>query len=201
LRRTFRDVAEVFRNNPRLQQTGEHLWVWFLMNYVSSVLIRIRRQIDSQNNTVNLKQLMHAIIKHPQVVTRGRRNAMNKPIAPTEFLAATLDREFNETWVPHVDRESRDPSDCIDPAIVQQDLDTLESALKKVELFAHTVIAHRVRFPPLGAPTFEDIDLAFDAIEEALKKNALLISGVALLQAEPAPQFNTHEVFTFPWIE
>ena len=43
LRRTFRDVAEVFRNNPRLREAGEHLWKWLLMNYVSSVLIRIRR--------------------------------------------------------------------------------------------------------------------------------------------------------------
>ena len=48
LRRTFRDVAEVFRNNKRLQDVGGHLWEWMLLNYAASILMRVRRQVQGQ---------------------------------------------------------------------------------------------------------------------------------------------------------
>lgn len=41
---------------------------------------------------------------------------------------------------------------------------------------------------------------AGDAIEGFLEKYYVLLLG-SLMRAEPAPQFNTHEAFTFPWIE
>jgi hypothetical protein len=48
---------------------------------------------------------------------------------------------------------------------------------------------------------FRRFDAAFDAIEETLQKDHRLLNGASLTQAEPTPQFDTHEVFTFPWLE
>src|SRR5438046_2962920 len=73
LRRTFRDVAEVVQNNRRLQEVGGHLWGWMVRNYASSVLIRVRRQVQGQKGTVDFDQLLNAIIKRPDALVRGRR--------------------------------------------------------------------------------------------------------------------------------
>jgi NAD(P)-dependent dehydrogenase (short-subunit alcohol dehydrogenase family) len=48
--------------------------------------------------------------------------------------------------------------------------------------------------------TVPEVDAAFDAIEETLQKYHLLLNGAGLVGAEPAPQFDTHEVFTFAWL-
>jgi len=197
LRRTFRDIADVFKGNARLQATGGHLWDWMVLNYVAAVLIRIRRMVDSQDGTVCLKQLMHAIIKRPDVITRGRRRAIHGPIE-LAFLRESVDREFTDTWVRQLSAENP-ADDHLDPEIVQTDLRQLEDALERVTQLAHRTVAHRQRVAP-GEVTYRELDAAFEAVEHALQKYHVLLLGGSLLQAEPMPQFNTHEVFTFPWI-
>lgn len=198
LRRTFRDVAEVFRNNPRLQEVGGHLWEWMLLSYAASILIRVRRQVQGQKGTVDLDQLLRAISKRPDVITRGRRYAIHGPIE-SRHMRELLDREFTETWVRNSDSQNPD-QDQIDPMIVAADLKQLEKAVEAVTEVANRAIAHRTRVN-VGDVTFGEVDKAFDAIEQTLQKYYALIVGNSLAQAEPTPQFNTHEVFTFAWIE
>ncbi len=197
LRRTFRDVAEVFRNNPRLQEHGGHIWDWMRLNHVASVLMRLRRLLDGQSNTVSFKRLLDAMIVQPHVINRARRNA-RYPVQ-SELLAQMLDREFTANWVrePHADPAE----DHIDPEIVRADRGQLEAALDGVLQFANRVVAHRQRVPPPGQLTLAEVDQAFDAVEAALVKYYALLCGASLVQAEPTPQFDTHEVFTFPWLE
>jgi hypothetical protein len=197
LRRTFRDVAEVFRNNPQLQEHGGHVWDWMRLNHVASVLMRLRRLIDRQRNTVSLKQLLHEIIEQPHVISRGRRN--NRYSVESEMLSDVLDREFTDRWVR--ERNCDPADDHVDPAIVSADLDQLEGALESVVQFANRAVAHRQRVPPPGTLTIEEVDRAFDAVEAVFVRYYALICGASLVQAEPAPQFDTHEVFTFPWIK
>jgi hypothetical protein len=40
-----------------------------------------------------------------------------------------------------------------------------------------------------------------ETIEKTLQKYYALLTDSHLLTAEPMPQFNTHEVFAFPWID
>ena len=110
-----------------------------------------------------------------------------------------LDLSFTMTWVR--ERNPEDPeSEFVDKGVVEEDRKKLERALRTVTRVANLAIAHNQRIPPPDL-TFEDIDAAFGAVEEALLRYHLLLLGRTLLQAEPAPQFDTHEVFTFPWIE
>ena len=69
-----------------------------------------------------------------------------------------------------------------------------------LEQFANRSVAHKTRVVP-GDVTYGELDAAFEAIEKFLKKYYVLLLGGSLVQAEPTPQFNTHEAFTFPWIE
>ncbi len=198
IRRTFREVYDVFKKNKRLQETGAHLWTWMLMNYTASVLMRVRAVTDNQNETLNLKQLLHSIIKQPEVITRGRRNAIIGAAA-SPFVQQIVDKEFTAAWVrrPH----PTDPSlDHVEPEIVVADLRELEKALQKVTEFANRTVAHKTRNIPEDM-TFAEIDKAINAIEAPLQRYHALVLGVSLMSAEPTPQFNTHEVFSFPWIE
>lgn len=198
LRRTFRDLAGIFLKNERLQNVGGHIWDWMRLNYAASVLIRLRRQVDNQANTINLNRLLRDIIDHPQVITRARRRALHRP-PESAFIAQLVDREFTRVWVPESDPANPD-QDQVDPQIVQSDLDALRDATERVSQVASRAIAHRQRVNP-GDVTFAEIDAAFTAIEQTLQKYYALICGPGLVGAEPTPQFDTHEVFTFAWIE
>ncbi len=48
-RRAFREVADVFGGNHRLQSVGWRLWDWMRVNYAAFVIIRIRRETDDQS--------------------------------------------------------------------------------------------------------------------------------------------------------
>ena len=64
---------------------------------------------------------------------------------------------------------------------------------------ANQALAHRTR-KESKALTTPEADDAFQAIEDCLKDYYALLHGVSF-SAEPTAQFDTLEVFTFPWIE
>lgn len=198
-RRVFRDLGDVFRGNQRLQGTGGYLWDWMRVNYASYVIIRIRRETDDQGNTVNLNRLLREMEQRPEVATRGRWRA-TRPLAPDSRLEECLNREFTEYWVG-VRPDPADPdADYIDPTMPRSDRERLQEAAERVNEVANRSVAHRTRVTPEDLK-IREVDDAFEAIENTLQKYYALLHGVALAQAKPTPQFNTHEVFTFPWIQ
>ena len=106
IRRTFRDLGEVFRSNPRLQECGGDMWEWIRVTYASYVIMRIRRETDDQGNTVNLNQLLREIEQRPDVVTRGRFFAMLDLQPSQAFLKAAADRA-GSFGVPRPSRNRR----------------------------------------------------------------------------------------------
>ena len=97
-RRTFRDVAEVFRGNARLQDVGSYLWDWMRVSYASYVVMRVRRETDDQGNTINLIQLLREIEARPEVITRRRYLEM-LGIAEDRDLEASSSDYFTREWV------------------------------------------------------------------------------------------------------
>jgi hypothetical protein len=200
-RRTFRDVAAVFRGNPRLQEVGGHLWDWMRISYASYVVMRVRRETDEQGNTVNLNQLLAEIEARPEVITRARYFAM-LALPPGHFLLESNERYFTDEWTGPSSRPSpgNPGADYVDPPRIRDDRDSLQAAVERVKEIGNRQVAHRTRVEVKDL-TFPELDATFDAIEKTLKKYYTLLHGATLMQAEPAPQFNTHAVFTFPWID
>ena len=63
--------------------------------------------------------------------------------------------------------------------------------------YANKLVAHRTTAEvPL---TLKQIHDAMEAIEEVLKKYLLILTGAALMGAEPAIQFNWRNAFSIPW--
>ena len=199
-RRTFRDVAEVFRGNARLQDVGSYLWDWMRVSYASYVVMRVRRETDDQGNTINLIQLLREIEARPEVITRRRYLEM-LGIAEDRDLEASNSDYFTREWVGAGTRpDPNDPGlDYVDPARVAAHREALQQSVERVQEVGNKEVAHRTRVE-VEDLRIAEVDEAFDAIEETLQKYYVLLRGVGLLKAEPAPQFNTSEVFTFPWI-
>jgi len=78
--------------------------------------------------------------------------------------------------------------------------EALQAAAERVREVANKDVAHRARVD-IKDLTIPEVDAAVDAIETTLTKYYTLLHGASLMQAEPVPQFDTHAVFTFPWIE
>ena len=198
-RRTFRDIAEVFEQNKQLQELGGYLWDWIRTLYASYVVMRVRRETDNQGNTINLHQLLKEIKTRSDVVTRGRFFEMlNLPKG--DYGEKAAQQYFTRTWMPNDSSDSANPADKADPSRVLEDCEFLQNAAERVREVANRDVAHRVRVDA-NTLTIPEVDAAFDAIEVTLTKYYALLHGSTLMQAEPAPQFDTHSVFTFPWIE
>jgi hypothetical protein len=139
--------------------------------YASYVVMRVRRETDEQGNTVNLNQLLEEIETRSDVITRARYFEM-LDLPSGHHMLQPNETYFTDTWT----RPSTRPNPT-DPG----------------EDYVH---GYQVKDDRQTVTRRGD-----DAIEGTLKKYYTLLHGVTLMQAEPAPQFNTHEVFTFPWLE
>ena len=200
-RRTFREIADVFRQNERLQSVGADLWDWMRVCYASYVVMRVRRETDDQGNTINLSQLLREIEARPEVITRRRFFEM-LDLDQDSYLVAINEKYFTEEWTSADTRTDPDDpgSDHVHTARVAADRTALRDAVDRVVEVANRQVAHRTRVD-VQVLSIPEVDEAFDAIERVLKRYYVLLRGATILRAEPTPQFDTHAVFTFPWID
>src|SRR5260370_37578495 len=68
----FRLLCAVFNVNRWLAQSGGFLGNWIVGNYVDSTLMHLRRELDRQDGTERLLQLLLDMLDHPTVATRIR---------------------------------------------------------------------------------------------------------------------------------
>ena len=67
----FRLLRAVFSTNPWLSAEGGFIFEWMVRNYVDANLMLLRRELDIQNNTENLRNLLLDMCDHPTVITRA----------------------------------------------------------------------------------------------------------------------------------
>lgn len=199
----FRLLRAVFTTNPSLSEKGGFIFEWMVDNYVDAALMLIRRELDVQSGTENLKNLLLDLIEHPMVVTRARylsrwekENPAKEDPANRWLADRTFDR-FNPIRV-----EGNSDADYIDPDMVRADLDQLDASADHLRKYAERTRAHRT--PELSLDTAE---MTFKALHDAIadvqvvvKKYYRLLTLGSLVRWEPVPQYDTLEAFTKPWI-
>jgi len=191
LRRQFRDFVEVFKANRRLQETGGHVWHWMLVCYLNTILVRIRRHADGQPNEASLRQLLEQIKKRPDVPSAERAIGIQR--GASDHLYESLATSFADRWTQGL------VGGPFDQAVVAGDIAQLKSACEKATEAANRHFVHLHQGVASAVVRIDDVDHALDQIEEVHKRYHSLVLDAGLYQLEPAPQFNTHEVFTFPW--
>ena len=58
IRRQFREIASMFEGDRGVHAISGNIWVWLRTVYTSTVLMRVRREVDNQQNALNLRSLI-----------------------------------------------------------------------------------------------------------------------------------------------
>ena len=193
----FRLLRAIFVKNPRLSEEGGFVFQWMVENYVDAALMLIRRELDKQAGTENLRNLLSAMIQYPTVLTRARYRAAWNPQGPVEQQHA--ERSFNSFNPKRVDGEN----DYIDPAVIQSDLDRVVASAEQLRQYAERTRAHRTPSQKidLASITFAAMHEAIAGVRDVVAKYYALITLDDIVgRWEPDPKYDTLEPFMKAWI-
>lgn len=185
---TFHEVQKMIEANPKLQ-TGNSFYRYFTGTYVSHVVIGLRRQIKTDPQSISLALLLKEMTETPEVLSREYYVSLYKG-SVVEDLA---DKDF--------DRITSPGSRHIDTAKVAADLQRLREATAKCEEFADKRLAHRDKREPKSPPTYNEVDVCIDLLDELIVKYQLAFHAKSSDTLLPTWQYDWKEIFRTPWIE
>lgn len=192
----FRLLRAVFVTNPRLSEEGGFIFEWMVGSYVDSSLMLVRRELDRQAGTENLRNLMLDMIEHATVASRARYRSKWQGGSDHWFTDRVFDR-FDPVRVP-----DNPGADHVNPDIIRADLDRISASAERLRSYAERTRAHRTPERGLNTAgmTFETLHEAIDGVRDIIKKYYGFLTLSSIAQWEPVPQYDTLEAFTRPWI-
>lgn len=194
----FRLLRAVFDKNGKLSNEGGFVFDWIAENYVHTALMLLRRELDQQAGTENIRNLLNDIIQHPAVLTRARyRSAWGDE---GRFDREQADRAFDSFKPKRVDGDP--DADYMDPDVVRADLDQMMADAGRLREHAERTAAHRTpeRNIDTSAITFQALHQAITDVRGVVAKYYALLTLKVFHDWEPVPQFDTIAPFTKPWI-
>ena len=194
----FRLLRAVFDKNERLSEEGGFIFNWIAENYVDAALMLLRRELDEQAGTENLRNLLHDIINHHGVLTRARYCSAWGTSGP--FDAELANCAFNSFSLKRV---AENPDlDFIDPVMVRADLDQVVADAERLREYAERTRAHRT--PERGVDTSEitiqALHKAIADVRRIVAKFYALLTLDVVDKWEAVPQFDTIAPFMRPWV-
>jgi len=188
----FQEVQKMLKNNPKTNKPN-HFHNFFAVAYTDSAIIRVRRQIKPNEESISIARLMADMMKHPQVLSRERYVALYKG-SPSEDLA---DADF--------DHFSRKVKAHLDPTLIKEHNDILEKKAQKIETYADKRVAHwdeKWNGKKMGEiPKYIDLDECIDYLGELFKKYYLLLTGKSFAQITPTLGYDWQEIFEVAWLQ
>lgn len=193
----FRLLREVFNANAGLRESGGFLIEAIARMYVSHTLMVLRRDMDRQSGTENVRNLLYDMKSYAELMTRERFVSVWNP--DDEFVRKLANSRFEDWGV--VRHDSGPDSDYIDPSSVQKDVDDLEIRVTKAREYAERVMAHRTPMSDEGfSITYREMHEAIDALRETINRYYALLTGSSMIGWEPVRQYNTLAPFLEPWL-
>jgi hypothetical protein len=195
----FRLLRAVYIKNDKLSAEGGFVLHWMAQNYVDAALMLVRRELDQQAGTENLRNLLFDIIEHPTVLTRARYKA---GWDRHDFLYDDLaDRAFDKFNPKRV--EGNPAADYIAPELVRADLDQVIADAESLREYAERTRAHRTPQRNISQAdiTFAELHTTIEDVRRTVEKYHSLITLGVITNWEPVPQFNTMAPFMYPWVE
>ena len=152
----FHLLRAIFVTNKKLSDEGGFVFEWMVENYVDAALMLLRRELDQQAGTENLRNLLFDMIEHSTIMTRAR------------YLAKWGQEgrwHANRTFDRFKPRRAGGDGDAdhIDPDIIKVDLDRLVSSAEQLREYAEQTRAHRT--PQRKVDT---ASVNFDAMHKAI---------------------------------
>ena len=188
-------LRAIFLANKKLSDEGGFVFEWMAENYVDAALMLLRRELDQQAGTENLRNLLFDMIEHPTIMTRARY--LSKWGQEGRWHA-------NRTFDRFKPRQAGGDGDAdhIDPDIIQVDLDRLVSSAEQLREYAEQTRAHRTpqRKVDTASVNFDAMHKAIAEVRRTVAKYYALLTLKSIAQWEPVPQYDTLEAFTRPWV-
>jgi len=184
-RQIYKSYGEIVTGNEAVQKGGPLFHNWIVDNYVTYVAMAIRRQADTDSDSVSLARLISDIRDHPESMTRVAHVAFYENF----IVEGYGDRAFTA---------NAGPGDYIDPTIAEKDLEELREVSLSVSQLASRTIAHKStrQVPEL---TFNDIDECIEVIKKIAQKYILLLSAAHNVLEPVMDDWQT--IFTMKWIK
>jgi len=192
----FRLFSALFAENPRLSEEGGFVFQWMVENYVDAALMLIRRELDKQAGTENLRNLLSDMIQYPTVLTRARYLEAWNPQGPVEQQLA--ERSFNDFNPQRVDGEG----DYIDPAVIQSDLNRVVASAERLREYAERTRAHRTPSQKIDVAsiTFAAMHEAIAGVRDVVAKYYALLTANKVSRWEPVFPYDPLEPFMNAWV-
>jgi hypothetical protein len=198
-RHRWQEITQLFLNNHELNRIGGgDIYHYFLGLWGRDALMGVRRELDDQHGTINLRNLLYEMEARPETMARKRCCHVNP--GQSELLQQELDRSFEDLGVvcPYPGNRQR-ADDHLPKDFFTRDRRQLQDNTKTAFDYAQRMVAHRTPVDELEIQVHE-INAAVDAIEPVLIRYYALLVGPTLVGATAAIQWNWMEVFTIPWM-
>ncbi|PIR37804.1 MAG: hypothetical protein COV34_02960 [Candidatus Zambryskibacteria bacterium CG10_big_fil_rev_8_21_14_0_10_42_12] len=192
---TKREIWRALKNayeknsNYQIKQEAHQIIDWINRNYVDSMLIGLRRIIDTSKDTVSLIKLLEEISKNPTVITFDRY----------QTLWTSGSEQVNRMRATEVFKRFSKDNRNLDVNIIKNDIRELKESNERFINIVNHHIAHKGKDadnPPL---TYEELHAAFDKIAGILNEYHALLTTVRVLNFAallPVPIENIENMFS-----
>lgn len=194
IREIHSGLREMVDNNKDLQKHSAFYYV-IQMTYSQSALMYIRRQVRRNCDSVSLIMLADDILKEHRMITkeffsnmyvRGKHEEQRegwKRLGECDFA-----KHFGGTC-----------GDCIDPLIIEKDIQVLKKVSDDSSEFTDRRLAHLDRREPTIIPTYSEIDSWCQVLNKILRKYMLLLQAVDY-KIVPILQHDWKSIFRVAWL-
>lgn len=192
-RRIFSETKNIVEKNQRID-LNHPFFSFFLITYMDSSVMGIRRQLKNQQDSISLKRLLIEIADNPQLVTRSDHYELYNGYSE-RVDSSIIDKLRQQTF----DKFALPDSSIIDVDRVRSDLEELKKTCNEAETFADRRVAHWDKREHPVDLNLDTIFRALDALERLIKRYHLLFfaQGIFLTPGLPSP---ISDVFREPWV-
>ena len=195
----WRETVRIVKSNPHIPEPG-YVMDWITRMYVSHIGSGIRRQMEESPRVVSLRRLLASMRSHPSLLTRKA------------FVKAWCAGDENDDFEARCATSAFDDyaakgTDHVDRRLIEGDISLLAETGATVKDFVDERVAHYDKaharadeLARLAAPTFKELNDALDLLGTLLKKYYQLLTGNALVSAEPVPQMYWTHPYTVAWM-
>ena len=159
------------------------------MQYQVTASIGLRRQLDTDKNSVSLCRLMNEVQAHPTVLSRSRHV---RAFISLGYSVALGNHDFDEL--------AGEGEECIQPITVGVELNDFIAKSACIKKYTNKRIAHIDAGHLNELPTNNDWEIAIDCLEQLVIRYTILLRRESHISLVPTFVYDWRAIFYQPWI-
>lgn len=162
--------------------------------FVHSTVLAVRRQVDSDRNSVSIMRFLRELQKYPELISRSYHEALySRPEYSVDFALSAARHTYDRYVGPN--------ANVLDVNTIQNEVQRLKTSSEKIHHYADRVVAHYdSRGLTQETPKFDDVSDCLRLIEELVLRYVLLLKGAWQDSLLPTFQYDWKRVFRLTWI-